>query len=57
MNDHHRKIEFSTAGTDAQIRAEMDRLAILISSLNKAGVPISLRRDDVAIELTIEAGY
>ena len=57
MNSDHRKIEFSTAGTDAQIRAEMDRLAILISSLNKAGAPISLRRDDVAIELTIEAGY
>jgi hypothetical protein len=36
---------------------EIAALAALIANLNKNEVPYSLRRDNVAIEITIKTGY
>lgn len=48
------KIEFSLIENVAD---EMRALALLIAGLNQSGVPWSIRRDKVAIELTISTGF
>lgn len=45
------RLEFSFNASD------LASLAILIANLNKNGVPYSLRRDSIAIELTISTGF
>lgn len=52
-----RSIEFATVGTDKETREELERFALLVASLNMAGVPFSIRRDKCAIEITIGEGY
>ncbi len=45
------KLEFSLTADD------LAALAILIANLNKQGVPYSLRRDNLAIEIAISPAY
>lgn len=47
----NRTIEFSFNADD------LSAFAQLVASLNKAGVPFTLRRDSVAIAITIGTGY
>ncbi len=45
------KLEFALTADD------LAALAILIANLNKNGVPYSLRRDNVAIEISISPAF
>ena len=45
------RLEFSFTPDD------LAALAILIANLNKNGVPYSLRRDSIAIEISISSGF
>lgn len=46
-----RSIEFGFS------QSELENLASFIAALNRAGVPFSLRRDNVAIEITVGEGF
>ena len=51
-------IEFTLSSVDeAQLSDDLAALAILIANLNKNGVPYSLRRDSLAIQITIGTGF
>ncbi len=46
------RLEFAIKDAD-----EMHALGALIASLNREGIPYSLRKDSIAIQLTIHAGF
>lgn len=46
-----RSIEFGFS------QADLENLATFIAALNRAGVPFTLRRDNIAIEITIGHGF
>ena len=52
-----RSIEFTTVGTNTEIKYELEKFAFLVASLNMAGVPFSIRRNAIAIEITIGDGF